>query len=130
MVEGGTSVLYVNMNDTRKFLVLQRHIHDKIPQCRHAQDLTSCIGKQFNTRGLLITLDNTDFTWIEKEDNAKLKLSVHMTGSIEGIKDSRNAHNYAHRGQKNDEIVQNGRQFTAAAVIVIAIMYGCIQDQQ
>ena len=53
-----------------------------------------------------------------------------MTGSIEGIKDSRTAHDYAHREQKNDEIVQNGWQFTAAAVIVIAIMYGCTQDQQ
>ena len=73
VVEGGTSVVYVNMNDTSKFLVLQRHIRDKIPQCRHAQDLPSCIGKQFNTRVLLIILDNTDFAWIEKENNAKLE---------------------------------------------------------
>ena len=73
VVEGGTSVVYVNMNDTDKFSMLQRDIRDKIPQCSSTQDLPNCIGKQFDTAGLLIILDNTDFAWFEKETNAKLE---------------------------------------------------------
>ncbi len=73
VVEGGTSVVYVNMNDTDKFSMLQRDIRDKIPQCGDTQDLPHCIGKQFDAAGLLIILDNTDFVWFEKETNAKLE---------------------------------------------------------
>ena len=74
VIEGGTSVVYVNMNDTDKFSLLQRNLHDKIPQCSHTRDLPNCIGNQFSaTRLLLIILDNTDFAWFEKENNAKLE---------------------------------------------------------
>ena len=73
VVEGGTSVVYINMNDTDKFSVLQRDVRDKIPQCSRTQDLPNCIGKQFNTARLLIILDNTDFAWFERENNAKLE---------------------------------------------------------
>lgn len=73
VVEGGTSVVYINVNDTNKFSVLQRDVRDKIPQCSRTQDLPNCIGKQFNTARLLIILDNTDFAWFERENNAKLE---------------------------------------------------------
>ena len=68
--------MYINMNDTYKFSVLQRNLREKIPQCVHTRDLPNCIGQQFTMTGILIILDNTDFRWFETENNARLERFV------------------------------------------------------
>ena len=76
MVEGGTNVVYIEMNDCRDFFVFENHLREKIPQCRDAQDLPNCVGRMFNERGILIILDNTDYHWFESRHNSKLEKFV------------------------------------------------------
>ena len=76
IVESGrTNVVYVEMNDCRTLSVLEQHLHEKIPQCKHTQDLPNCIERHFSghNNGLLIILDNTDDHWFKSEHNRKLE---------------------------------------------------------